>query len=1111
MQVTLFFNFFSMKSKVFSLFFLIFLYAPFEGMNAQIFSKKINKNRIAIQENEIYKKKNFPSTYHLVSFDVNKFKTHLNKKAKHQHQKIQLPNSKGGFSDFVIRETSNFETALSEKFPTIKSYSAQGITDPTAVARISIGTDGFHAVVFSGTEETLYVDPYTKDNKILITYNRNDLGSNKDPFTCQVEAVSRRTNTQENTVQNANDGKLRTFRLALACSGEYAQFHLANQGVSPTATVADKKTAVLSAMNTTMTRVNGVFEKDLSVRMVLVATNDAIIFLNADSDGITEGDPSEMIDEVQLICDTKIGNDNYDIGHVFSVGGGGIAGFGVVCNAGYKAQGVTGSSQPIGDPYDIDYVSHEMGHQFGANHTFNNSCDGNRWNASAIEPGSGSTIMAYAGICSPNIQSNSDTYFHAVSINQMWNNIQSSASCAVLTPTNNVAPTANAGQSFSIPKSTPFVLKGSATDADGEASLTYNWEQIDTEIATMPPVSSNSGGPLFRSLPSKETPIRYLPELATVVAGNLGSTWELLPSVARDLNFSFLVRDNHAGGGSSARDDVRIVVVDSTPFTVTAPSENVNWFVGSTQTITWEKGTTNTAPINCQNVNIKLSIDGGVTFTTLKANTPNDGAEDIIIPNTPSTTSRIMVEAADNIFYNINTTNFTITLSDPTFLMSDTTGDQAVCNAPGTSVTYDFNFQYVNGFSESVTLSAVNPPTGSKITFNPAIITSALGTSTTFTMTIANLENVPIGASTIRVKGTATTINKETPVVINVFSSTYPSIILSSPVNSATDVNNKPVLSWENNKNVTSYVVQVSDDPNFTNTMINQEISSNSYSISKGLSSLKTYYWRVKGKNICGESTFSNVFNFTTENCKVCSSSGTFGDNISTTMVKFKSINNTTEKVAGYADYTNIITKVRREDSHQLTVKVNTGRVNTTQTKAWIDWNRNCNFNDIGEEYDLGSVNNNANSATSLSPLLITIPKDAVFGDLIMRISTRETNPFFESSPISCETGFLGEVEDYTLKVVASLNFIDDSVFSDFNLYPNPTKGAFTLNLKLKDAKTLSLQLFDIRGRLVDTKFFSNLENNFSEKIIFNKASAGLYLLKIMNGDVYTTRKLIIE
>ena len=1100
-----------MRSKVFLLFFVILLCFPFEGMNAQIFSKKLNKNRTTIQKNEIHEKENFPSTYYLVSFDVNEFKTLLNQKAKRRQQKIQLPNSNGGFSDFVIKEASNFEIALSEKFPTIKSYSAQGITDPTAVAKISIGTDGFHAVVFSGIEETLYVDPYTKDNKTLIIYKKNDLASNKAPFNCQVEAFSRRTNTQENTVQNANDGKLRTFRLALACSGEYAQFHLANQGVSPTATVGDKKAAVLSAMNTTMTRVNGVFEKNLSITMVLVATNDVIIFLDPDSDGITEGDPSEMIDEVQVICDAQIGTNNYDIGHIFSVEGGGLAGLGVVCNAVSKAQGVTGRSQPIGDPYNIDYVSHEMGHQFGASHTFNNSCDGNRWDATAIEPGSGSTIMSYAGICSPNIQSNSDAYFHAISITQMWNNIQSSASCGILTSTNNAAPTANAGGSFSIPKSTPFVLKGSATDADGVASLTYNWEQIDAEIATMPPVSSNSGGPLFRSLPSKETPIRYLPELATVVAGDMGSTWEVLPSVARDLNFSFLVRDNHVGGGSSARDDVRIVVVDSAPFTVTAPSANVNWFVGTTQTITWEKGTTDTAPINCQNVNIKLSIDGGVTFTTLKANTPNDGVEDIIIPNTPSTTSRIVVEAADNIFYNINTTNFAITLSGPTFLMSDSTGDQVVCNASGTSVTYDFDFQYVSGFSESVTLSAVNPPVGSSITFNPAIITTASGTPTTFTMTIANIENVPVGAATIRVKGTATTMNIETPIVVNVFSSTYPPIILSSPVNSTTDISNKPVLNWENNKNSTSYVIQVSDDPSFTNSIINQEISSNSYSISEALSSFKIYYWRVKGKNICGESTFSTVFNFTTENCKVCASSGTSGDNISTTLVKFKSINNTTEKVAGYADDTNIIAEVQREDSHQLTVNVNTDGVNTTQTKAWIDWNKNCNFNDVGEEYDLGSVNNNANSATSLSPLLITIPEDAAFGDLVMRISTRKTNSFFASYPTSCETSFLGEVEDYIIKVVDSLNVIGDSVFADFNLYPNPTKGAVVLNLKLKKAETLSLQLFDVRGRLIETKFFSILGNDFSEKIFFNKASTGLYLLKIMNGDAHTTRKLIIE
>ena len=317
-----------------------------------------------------------------------------------------------------------------------------------------------------------------------------------------------------------------------------------------------------------------------------------------------------------------------------------------------------------------------MGHQFGATHTQNNDC--NRTASTAVEPGSGSTIMGYAGICSPNVlgvgpsTGNSDDYFHAVNISQMLSTIESSANCGVETDTNNTAPVAIAGADYIIPKSTPFVLKGNGTDVDGKESLTYNWEQIDPENATMPPVSTSFRGPAFRSLPSSVSPNRYMPAIATVLAGNTATEWEVLPSTARSMNFSLLVRDNHAGGGSTARDDMKITVTNAEAFTVSSPSTAVTWDTGSTQTITWEKGTTDAAPINCTLVNIKLSLDGGLTYPIMvKENTANDGSEDIVIPDNGTTSARIMVEAADNIFYNVNTTNLTINSTEPTFIFSN--------------------------------------------------------------------------------------------------------------------------------------------------------------------------------------------------------------------------------------------------------------------------------------------------------------------------------------------------------------------------------------------------------------------------------------------------------
>ena len=455
------FKYHIMKIKLTFLLFFTLLFIGVEGSNAQQLWEKIDKTSSFVQKKDIYKKKNFPSNYELMSLELNSFKSKVTLKAKTQEQIIELPNVDGSLSRFLIKESSNLAPKLAAMYPSIKSYTAQGIDDPTAVAKISLGTDGFHAVVFSGTEATLYIDPYSKNKEEYIVYGRNSLSNEDRGFKCQVEESVGKEFAFNNFEKNANDGKLRTFRLALVCSGEYAQFHLTSQNVDDSETDEVKKTAVLSAMNTSMTRINGVFEKDLAVKMVIVNDNDRVIYLDAATDNITDGNASTMINEVQTICDNEIGNDNYDIGHIFSIGGDGLAGLGVVCVDGSKARGVTGIVSPVGDPYDIDYVAHEMGHQFGATHTQNNSC--NRTSSTAVEPGSGSTIMGYAGICAPNVigvgasTGNSDDYFHAVNITQMWNTIQSSANCATLTNTSNSAPTADAGLDYSIPKSTPFV------------------------------------------------------------------------------------------------------------------------------------------------------------------------------------------------------------------------------------------------------------------------------------------------------------------------------------------------------------------------------------------------------------------------------------------------------------------------------------------------------------------------------------------------------------------------------------------------------------------------------------------------------------------------------
>ncbi len=653
--------------KSLSLYFLLF--SVIGTMSSQETWKKIQKEEIFLNKKLIVRQK-MPKAYKLFTVDLNVLSDHLSKTRNKQLKSlapviVKLPTPEG-IQRFSVTEASVFSDELAVKYPEIKSYVGIGIDDPTARARFSKSKNGFHAMISSGNYPLYLIDPFTKDKKISIAYSKNT--QSKANFECLVDENKKAIQiTQAQKGTNANDGKLRTYRLALIGTAEYSQFHLTNQNIADTATDAEKKAAVLSAMNTSITRVNGIFERDLSVTMKIVSNNESLIFLmNGGDDGLTDDDANTLINESQTKCDALIGNANYDIGHALGTGGAtgsnGVAlGGGTVCVTGQKAQGVTMSPSPINDTFDIDFIIHEIGHQFGANHTQNNDC--NRNNSTAVEPGSASTIMGYAGICAPNVQNNSDAYFHAVNIAEMWNIVTTSATCGVETATGNTAPVANAGADFIIPKSTPFILKGTGSDVDASNSLTFNWEQLDKETGmSMPPESINTGGPMFRSLPSKLLPNRFMPALNTVLAGNTSTTWEVLPEVARVLNFSLTVRDNVSNGAATARDDMKVTVDGASgPFNITSQTLNTTLKGDSNQTITWNVANTNIAPVNCALVNILLSTDGGQTYPNiLKSNTANDGSEQVILTNITTKTARIKIEPVNNIFYAVNTVSFSI-------------------------------------------------------------------------------------------------------------------------------------------------------------------------------------------------------------------------------------------------------------------------------------------------------------------------------------------------------------------------------------------------------------------------------------------------------------------
>ena len=574
---------------------------------------------------------------------------------------VSFPNSEGELNRFRVFEASIMEPELQAQYPNMRTYAGQGIDNPTEIIRFSITPKGFHAMFLGTSNGTQFIDPFSTEGNIYTVYAKKNLEASNFNFECGVIDDPLLNIANEETTyaaRNANDGTLRNYRLAVACTGEYAAFH------------GGTTAGALAAIVTTINRVNGVYERDLSVTMTLVANNDSIIYTDGTTDPFNNDNTGVLINQSQSVITSTIGSSNYDVGHTFSTGAGGLAGLGVTCINSQKASGVTGISQPVGDSFDIDYVAHELGHQFGAPHTFNGtvgSCSGgNRSAANAYEPGSGSTIMAYAGICgSDNVQIGSDDYFHQNSINRMWTHILSTGACPVnRTTTGNTEPVANAGANYTIPQGTPYKLDGSASsDVDGMATLTYTWEQYDLGTAGLPTETSTTG-PLVRSFEGTANPVRYVPRLSDVVAnGGTSTTWEKLAMVNRSISFQLTVRDNDASGGQTDSDLMTATVTTAAgPFTVT--SQNVggeSWDIGTTQTVTWNVAGTTANGVNEANVNILLSTDGGATFdTVLASNTPNDGSHDITVPNVSSSSCRIMVEAANGIFFNVNSEDILI-------------------------------------------------------------------------------------------------------------------------------------------------------------------------------------------------------------------------------------------------------------------------------------------------------------------------------------------------------------------------------------------------------------------------------------------------------------------
>ena len=579
---------------------------------------------------------------------------------------ISLPNPKGEMEDFFIYENQTMHPDLASKFKGIKTYTAFSTSNPHKTAKLDFTYFGFHAKVFDA-ENTYFIDPYNSLSKenYIVYYKKDFIKNLNERMLCENEAenelfpineiIDFQNHLPELTANKTFGVDKRTYRLALACTIEYSS---AVGGATPT------KGSVLAAMVTTMNRVNGVFEKDFSMTTQLIGNNDTLIYLPSGSDPYTNNNGSTMLGQNQTNLTTLIGSANYDFGHVFSTGGGGIASLGSVCNNSRKAQGVTGSSNPIGDPFDIDYVAHEMGHQFGGSHTFNStqgSCGGNGSSSSAYEIGSGTTIQAYAGICgSDNIQPHSDDYYHRRSLNQMSKYIEGGGNCAIKVASGNNMPIlTNIVKTYNIPYRTSFELEAQATDSDNDP-MTFCWEQYDRGTFGDWDATPNTTAPLFRSFNPVATNWRTFPAYAKLITNTESYLGEVLPKETRNMSFRMTVRDIRNGWGtfnySDSSLEVEVVNTGVELFRVTSQNTASQSFnAKSMQNVTWTVAGTNTGQVNTPNVDIYFSADSGRTFPfLLLANTPNDGSETVQLPDLNTTGGRLKVKGAGNIFFDLN-------------------------------------------------------------------------------------------------------------------------------------------------------------------------------------------------------------------------------------------------------------------------------------------------------------------------------------------------------------------------------------------------------------------------------------------------------------------------
>jgi hypothetical protein len=980
---------------------------------------------------------------------------------------IKLPMPDGSLQRFRVFESPVMEPGLAQKFPNIKTYSGEGIDDPTATLRMDINPKGFHAVILNATGD-IYIDPYAKSSKLeMISYHGQDhqRSSVLSDFSCGTfEEVENLVLKGENTTEATGD-ELRTYRTAVAATGEFTAFH--------GGTVADGLAAIVTVIN----RLNSIYEREVAIRLILVNNNNLVIYTDPANDPYTNNNNFTMLGENQNNLDNVIGSGNYDVGHVIGTLGGGVAILGGACQNNAKGRGVSSDPTPVGDALTVRVVCHEFGHLFAANHTFNGTVGGcgggNRSGSTAYEPGSGSTIMSYAGLCGPhNVTTITSPYFHTNSYESMTNysRLGGASNCANVINTGNNPPVVSVGTGgFVVPIETPLVLRGSATDPDND-TLTYCWEQYNTGPGGAPNTPSGTA-PAFRSLPPTLESDRTLPQISSIINSSTPFS-EVLPTYSRNLTFRLTARDNRAGGGGVDFQEISFTATDQAgPFRVISPNNGGTWEVDTWETITWDPANTNNAPVNSFLVNILLSTDGGFTYPiTLATNLPNIGTANVKVPNVPGFGNRIRVEAADNIFFDISDENIDIVApAAPGFAYFTQNEYQNSC-APD-DIVFDIITSAQLGFSSMVNLTTQNLPSGLTATLSQTVVNP----DDTTLLTITNTNNVAPGLYTFEVVGTATSGETKTlSLSVDIQNNVPDPVDLAFPLNGATNIAALPTFFWVPLPGDNDYLFELATSPSFgASTVFSTPVDTNTFTLTTPLNLSTPYFWRISASNVCGSGDNSEISAFQTESQGTPPTAPQVITNLPLNVIQWKD---------------EFISPAFLEASDGVTTPNN-----LVYTLVGLPQNGFVELNTqpltAGGTFTQNDINTGA-----------------------VKYQHNGTNTSSDAFTFTVENPNGGWVGTPTFQItVTNTTSISDLNDLQINLFPNPANETINLSLSGSYRGQVNLTLFTAHGKLIEARSLLVSGNESREKWNTSKLPAGIYLLKVNTQDGEMVRKIVVR